>query len=104
MDKKEQFIRKHLIEGVHPKERDAFVKTVMNWIYDAKPTALLSNTQVSQDGKHWEQAKQEPYQLYGVELLKCSFGFHELVQSKKYAHTKYCFRCGKRKTSKKFAY
>ena len=57
---------------------------------------------VSDDGKNWKPAKEEPYYPLGIEWLKCTFGFHELVQSKKYAHTKYCFRCGKRKTDPKF--
>lgn len=63
----------------------------------------MNNTQAFVDGK-WIPAKQEPYQLYGIEAIKCAFGFHELVQSKKYAHTKYCFRCGKRKQRKEFDY
>lgn len=60
--------------------------------------------QVSHDGIYWEPRKQEPYQPFGLELLKCTIGVHELVESKKYAHTKYCFRCGKRKTNPKYAY
>lgn len=63
----------------------------------------MNNVQVEINGK-WQPAKQEPYQLYGIQMIKCAFGFHELVQSKKYAHTKYCFRCGKRKQDKKFEY
>ena len=64
-----------------------------------------SGQQASSDGgKTWHPAKQEPYYPMGLELLKCTFGFHELVQSQKYAHTKYCFRCGKRKQDKNFDY
>lgn len=55
------------------------------------------------DGQ-WQSAKQEPYALYGIEMIKCALGYHELIQSKKYAHTKYCFRCGKRKQKREFDY
>lgn len=52
------------------------------------------------DGK-WVPAKQEPYYNMGIERLLCMFGFHELVISKKYRGTKYCFRCGTRRTGYK---
>lgn len=52
----------------------------------------------------WIGAKQEPYQLYGIEKLKCLLQFHEWTQSKKYAHTKVCFRCGFRKQNKNYDY
>lgn len=49
------------------------------------------------DGQ-WISAKQEPYYNMGIERLLCMFGFHELIVSKKYRGTKYCFRCGVRRT------
>lgn len=100
MDKKERIIRKRIIEGVHPNERDAFVKMIMTWINEGRETSGMS---ALVNGK-WVPAKSEPYYPMGIELIKCTFGFHELVQSQKYAHTKYCFRCGKRKQDKKFDY
>ena len=55
------------------------------------------NTQALVNDK-WVQAKYEPYYNYGIEAIKCFFGFHELVISKQYRGTKECLRCGKRKT------
>lgn len=64
----------------------------------------MNNQHRVQINGQWQSAKQEPYQLYGIEKLKCLLGFHEWVQSKKYANTKYCFRCGFRKQNKEFDY
>jgi len=63
----------------------------------------MDNVHVQINGK-WVQAKQEPYQLYGIEKLLCFLGFHEWIQSNKYAHTKVCFRCGRRNQNRKFEY
>lgn len=60
----------------------------------------MKNIQVQIDGK-WQPAKEEPYYNMGIEAVKCFFGFHEWVISKKYRGTKTCFRCGKRKTGLK---
>lgn len=56
----------------------------------------MQNVQSSKDGKNWEPAKQVPYYPTFIERIKCAFGFHELMDSKKYVNTKVCFRCGKR--------
>lgn len=70
-----------------------------NW-YKNKKENLAS---VEVNGR-WIPAKQEPYQLFGIEWLLCKLGFHEWMISKKYAHTKVCFRCGWRNQNYKFPY
>ena len=57
----------------------------------------MENVTVSKDGKHWEQAKQEPYYPSVISNLLCALGFHEHQISKKYRGTLTCFKCGKRK-------
>lgn len=63
----------------------------------------MENNQVQINGK-WQQAKQLPYIQAWTSKIFCSFGFHELNQSNKYANTKTCFKCGKRKYNRKFDY
>jgi hypothetical protein len=61
---------------------------------------MNNQTMAQVDGK-WLPAKQEPYYNYGLEAIKCFFGFHEYQISQKYRGTLTCFRCGKRKTGQK---
>ena len=63
----------------------------------------MNDTFIEINGK-WQPAKEVPYQPYGIGAILCALGFHEMVGSNKYAHTRYCFRCGKRKTDKSFDY
>jgi len=76
-------------------QKDIFTKQIIN--------CFAPKAQV-QIGDKWLPAKEEPYYPLGIEWWECFFGIHELIQSKRYSHTKYCFRCGKRRTNPKFDY
>lgn len=77
------------------------VKTIERWVKDSWNVKDVTSVEV--DGR-WITAKEEPYQLFGINKLLCNLGFHEWIQSKKYAHTKICFRCGRRNQNMKFDY